>query len=308
MNRITQEAQARQRYLEYFLKHRNATEASIRYKVSRKTLYKWLKRYDGTLQSLVERSRRPHRSPRAHTAEEVRQIRRLAKKHRWEDLILAYQEMQEKYGYTRSYGGFKRIVAKLKDVKGNKKRKRRKNKPYQRAEYPGQKVQVDVKFVPSECVVDGRKYYQFTAVDECTRWTYRQMYDEHSTYSAEKFLIELIQRCPFPIRQIQTDNGTEFTKALISNNPNDKSLFESRLEENGILYHRIRIATPRHNGKVERQHRIDQQRFYNHLRMYSLEDGRKQLAVYQEKSNEYIKHCLGLRSPNQVLQDYLAVM
>ena len=308
MNRITQEAQARQRYLEYFLKHRNATEASIRYKVSRKTLYKWLKRYDGTLQSLVERSRRPHRSPRAHTAEEVRQIRRLAKKHRWEDLILAYQEMQEKYGYTRSYGGFKRIVAKLKDVKGNKKRKRRKNKPYQRAEYPGQKVQVDVKFVPSECVVDGRKYYQFTAVDECTRWTYWQMYDEHSTYSAEKFLIELIQRCPFPIRQIQTDNGTEFTKALISNNPNDKSLFESRLEENGILYHRIRIATPRHNGKVERQHRIDQQRFYNHLRMFSLEDGRKQLAVYQEKSNEYIKHCLGLRSPNQVLQDYLAVM
>ena len=308
MNRITQEAQARQRYLEYFLKHRNATEASIRYKVSRKTLYKWLKRYDGTLQSLVERSRRPHRSPRAHTAEEVRQIRRLAKKHRWEDLILAYQEMQEKYGYTRSYGGFKRIVAKLKDVKGNKKRKRRKNKPYQRAEYPGQKVQVDVKFVPSECVVDGRKYYQFTAVDECTRWTYRQMYDEHSTYSAEKFLIELIQRCPFPIRQIQTDNGTEFTKALISNDSNDKSLFESKLEENGILYHRIRIATPRHNGKVERQHRIDQQRFYNHLRMFSLEDGRKQLAVYQEKSNEYIKHCLGLRSPNQVLQDYLAVM
>ena len=308
MNRITQEAQARQRYLEYFLKNRNATEASIRYKVSRKTLYKWLKRYDGTLQSLVERSRRPHRSPRAHTAEEVRQIRRLAKKHRWEDLILAYQEMQEKYGYTRSYGGFKRIVAKLKDVKGNKKRKRRKNKPYQRAEYPGQKVQVDVKFVPGECVVDGRKYYQFTAVDECTRWTYRQMYDEHSTYSAEKFLIELIQRCPFPIRQIQTDNGTEFTKALISNNPNDKSLFESKLEENDILYHRIRIATPRHNGKVERQHRIDQQRFYSHLRMFSLEDGRKQLAVYQEKSNEYIKHCLGLRSPNQVLQDYLAVM
>ena len=70
-------------------------------------------------------------------------------------------------------GGFKRIVAKLKAAKGNKKRKCRKNKPYQRAKYPGQKVQVDVKFVPAECVVDGRKYYQFTAVDECTRWTYR---------------------------------------------------------------------------------------------------------------------------------------
>ncbi|MDO4370796.1 MAG: hypothetical protein Q4D43_05710 [Clostridia bacterium] len=92
------------------------------------------------------------------------------------------------------------------------------------------------------------------------------------------------------------------------NDPNDKSLFEQRLEEYQILYHRIRIATPRHNGKVERQHRIDQMRFYDHLRMFSLEDGRKQLAIYQRKSNNYIKHCLGLRSPNQVLEDYLAVM
>ena len=308
MNRIAQEAHARQRYLEYYLNHGNATEAAIRYKISRKTLYKWLKRYNGTWQSLVERSRRPHRSPRAHTPGEIRQIRRLAKKHRWEDLILAYQELREKYGYTRSYGGFKRIVAKLKAGKGNKNRKQRKNKPYQRAECPGQKVQVDVKFVPAECVADGRKYYQFTAVDECTRWTYRQMYDEHSTYSAEAFLIELIQRCPFPIREIQTDNGTEFTKALISNDPNDKSLFELKLKEYDILYHRIRIATPRHNGKVERQHRIDQQRFYNSLRMFSLEDGKKQLAVYQKKSNDYIKHCLGLRSPNQVLADYQMVM
>ena len=308
MDRIAQEAHARQRFLEYYLKHGNATEAAIRYRISRKTLYKWLKRYDGTWQSLTERSRRPQRSPRAHTAEEIRQIRRLAKKYRWEDLILAYQELREKWGYARSYGGFKRIVAKLKAAKGNKKRKARKNKPYQRAEYPGQKVQVDVKFVPNECIVDGRKYYQFTAVDECTRWTYRQMYDEHSTYSAEAFLIELIQRCPFPIREIQTDNGTEFTKALVSNDPNDKSLFELKLEQYDILYHRIRVATPRHNGKVERQHRIDQQRFYNHLRMFSLEDGRKQLATYQKKSNDYIKHCLGLRSPNQVLMDYQMVM
>ena len=294
--------------LEYYLKHGNATETAERYKVSRKTFYKWLKRYDGTWESLMERSRRPHQSPRAHTPEEIQQIRRLAKKHHWEDLILAYQEMQEKYGYTRSYGGFKRIVGKLKEGKGNKRRKGRKNKPYQPADYPGQKVQMDVKFVPAQCVTDGRRYYQFTAVDERTRWTYRQMYAEHSTYSAEKFLIELIQRCPFPIREIQTDNGTEFTKALITNDPNDKSLFELKLEEYGIRYHRIRIATPRHNGKVERQHRIDQQRFYNRLRMFSLEDGRKQLAVYQKKSNDYFKHCRKLRSPNQVLADYLAVM
>ena len=85
-------------------------------------------------------------------------------------------------------------------------------------------------------------------------------------------------------------------------------MFEQALLEMGIEHHRIQIATPRHNGKVERQHRTDSERFYRTLRMYSLEDGRKQLAVYQKKSNDQIKTCLGLRSPNQVLQDYLAVM
>ena len=307
MDRITQEAHNRQRMVKYFAGGHSATETALRYGVSRKTVYKWYKRWDGTWGSLVERSHRPHHSPRAHTEAELRLIRRLAKKHRWTDILLAYQEALEK-GYTRSYGGFKRMVRKLFEEKGNKKRRKRKNKPYQRAEYPGQKVQVDVKFVPSECAVDGRKYYQFTAVDECTRWTLREMYDEHSTYSAHQFLLLLINTAPFPIKRIQTDNGTEFTKALISNDPNDKSLFEQSLEDMDIEYQRIKIATPRHNGKVERQHRIDQMRFYDRLRFFSLADGRKQLAAYQRKSNDYIKHCLGLRSPNQVVADYLAVM
>ena len=308
MDRIAQEAHFRQRVMEYYRKHGNATETANRYHISRKTFYKWYNQWDGTWQSLTDRSRKPHTSPRAHTEIERKRIKRLAKKHGWTDLILAFQEMREQYGYERSYGGFKRIVKKLYDGKGKKKRTKRKNKPYQRADYPGQKVQVDVKFVPSECVTNGEKYYQFTAVDECTRWTYRQMYAEHSTHSAKLFLEELLREAPFPIREIQTDNGTEFTKALLVNDPNDLSAFELALKEYGILYQRIRIATPRHNGKVERQHRIDQERFYNKLRMYSLEDGRKQLKVYQQKSNSYIKLCLGLRSPNEVLADYLSVM
>lgn len=75
-----------------------------------------------------------------------------------------------------------------------------------------------------------------------------------------------------------------------------------------IMHQLIRIATPRHNGKVERQNRINEVRFYSHLRMYSLNDGRKQLAVYQSKTNTYWKHCLGMSSPNEVVEKYLGVM
>jgi IS30 family transposase len=173
---------------------------------------------------------------------------------------------------------------------------------------PDQKIQIDVKYVPRECIVGDQSYYQFTAVDECTRWAYRQMYDEKSSYSAKQFLDELIRITPFPIRIIQTDNGTEFTNTLIVVTAKHKTLFEQALEDMDIIYKRIRIATPRHNGKVERMHRTDQMRFYDNLKMFNLADGRKQLAAYNKRSNSYIKTCLGLKSPNEVLDMYLGAM
>ena len=304
MDKITQEAHFRQRVLRYAAEHGVSASAN-RHRLSRKTVHKWKKRYDGTLESLKDRPRTPHHFPRKQTAEEEKLVRRYARKYRG-DLLLGYEKACA-HGYKRSYGCFKRTAGRfVRDEK--KKRKPRKNKPYQRAAYPGQKVQVDVKYVPTYCVVNGEKYYQFTAKDECTRWTYREMYAEHSSVSAKDFLERLVKAAPFPIRMIQTDNGAEFTNALLVTKSRHKTLFEEALIEMGIAYHRIRIATPRHNGKVERQHRTDEQRFYKHMRMYSLADGRRQLAVYQRASNDHIMTCLGMRSPNQLLELYLGVM
>ena len=134
------------------------------------------------------------------------------------------------------------------------------------------------------------------------------MYAEHSTASAKDFLEKLVQKAPFPIRMVQTDNGTEFTNALLVTKSKHKTLFEEALIEMGTEYHRIKIATPRHNGKVERQHRTDEFRFYRNMKMYSLEDGRKQLAVYQRESNTHIMTCLGMHSPNQILERYNGIM
>lgn len=306
MDMVTQNAYHRQRMLEYYRKH-GGTKTAIRYKVSRKTVYKWVKRYDGTVESLRDRSHRPHSHPKAHTKSELKMIRRFIKRNGRKDLLLTYQKLRDKKGYSRHYGSFKRMVNQM--FKPKKKKKSKKApKPYKRAEYPGQKVQIDVKFVPSSCVANGQKYYQFTAKDECTRFTFREMYDEHSTYSAKDFLMKLVTNPLFPIREVQTDNGTEFTNSLLAIKAKHKTLFEQALEDMGILYNRIRIATPRHNGKVERQHRTDELRFYSKLRMYNLSDGRKQLEKYQAKSNDYIMTCLNFRSPNEVLADYQAVM
>ena len=292
---IASEAKFRQRVIKYSYKN-GVTKAGIRFHRSRQAIYEWRNKYDGkSWKSLVDKSHRPHHHPNEHTPEEKSMILKRYPYYK-DDMIMLWDSLR-KDGYTRTYISLVRVIKKW--VKPPK--------PYQRAEYPGQKVQVDVKFVPTYCVTNGKKYYQYTAVDECTRWAFREMYDEHSTYSSADFLKKLILNSPFPIREVQTDNGTEFTRALISND-GKPSLFEELLERCGIKYHRIRVATPRHNGKVERQHRTDEKRFYKKMKMYNLEDGRQQLAKYNKKSNDIPKTCLDFLTPNEMMNKYLGVM
>ncbi len=87
--------------------------------------------------------------------------------------------------------------------------------PYEQMNYPGQRIQIDVKFVPCSCLVDDakvKKFYQYTAIDEYSRWRYVEAFEEHSTYSSAVFVEHLIRRFPMPIECVQTDNGIEFTK------------------------------------------------------------------------------------------------
>ena len=112
----------RQRLVKYLENH-SVTETAIRFRISRKTVYKWKNRYDGTIESLKDRSHRPHNIPKGHTEKEIKVIRKLLKKHKWKDLILIYQELKERYGYTRSYGGLKRLISKFRSAKAKKKGK-----------------------------------------------------------------------------------------------------------------------------------------------------------------------------------------
>lgn len=305
MNSLTSEARFRQRVIRYSEKH-GVTKASIRHHRSRQAIYEWKSKYDGNWKSLIEKSHRPKSHPKQHTQEEKSLILRHWCHHK-DDRIVLWDVIRKK-GYTRSYYSMTRVLNKWLSEEEKAKTKAYKPKPYKRAEYPGQKVQIDVKFVPKCCIANGRKYYQYTAIDECSRVVFRDMYDEHSTYSSKDFLIKLINFFKFPIREIQTDNGTEWTNALLVKNAKHKTLFEQALEDLDIIYHRIRVATPRHNGKVERQHRIDELRFYSKMRMYSLEDGKKQLVQYNKWSNNIPKICLNFLSPNEVLENYFGVI
>ena len=172
-----------------------------------------------------------------------------------------------------------------------------------------QRVQVHVKFVPSACLVNssviGKHFFQYTAIDEYSRWRFVEVFEEHSTFSSALFVEHLVKAFPCPIECIQTDNGTEFTNRFITHR--DKpTLFQVRLGQHGIQHKVIRPYTPRHNGKVEHSHRKDNERFYATHTFYSFEDFAKQLKVYNQKDyNTFSMHPQGWKSPNQVLRDFL---
>lgn len=151
--------------------------------------------------------------------------------------------------------------------KAPSKKKEYEPKLYQQMTYPGERVQIDMKYVPAKNLteevkeIDGR-YYQYTAIDEYTRKRVLWASKEQSTSASTEFLKVMMRKFPFKIECIQKDNGFEFTNRLNWQGTKKKTMFESKLEELGIKHKLIKPKTPRHNGKVERSHRKDQERFY----------------------------------------------
>lgn len=227
--------------------------AARRNRVSRQSIHRWIARYDGTLESLMDRSRRPHSHPNQHTREEVRRVLSVARHNKRLGLVCLWMHLKLSFGYRRSVAALYRLLRREGVLPPPTKRHRRKPKPYEvrRGGVPGERIQVDVKYVPKRCLVgrfSERRAYQYTAMDECTRWRYVAVYDELSTYNSVRFVKDLLKRFPFEIRCIQTDNGAEFTSYLQgAKNP---SAFESYLEEEGIRHKRI--APPRRTGTTAR--------------------------------------------------------
>ena len=72
--------------------------------------------------------------------------------------------------------------------------------------------------------------------------------------------------------------------------------------------HCKKYHTPEHNGKVERSHRIDQEKFYRTLLFHSLKDLREQGARLARRYNEMPRMTLKLRSPNQAELELLRAL
>jgi transposase InsO family protein len=302
---ITQQMRYRKSLISYAKKH-GVTKTAITYKTNRQYVYRWLQRYNGDIRSLANASTKPKSHPNAHTSQEIKLIRDMYMHNKNTGLVRFWIKLKLR-GYDRSITGLYRIMIKLKLIqKSTKKKVKVKTKPYIQMTFPGERIQVDIKTVPLKSISGNFRLYQYTAIDEFSRVRFLQMYSEKSTYTSYKFIKQMIKYYPFQIYTVRTDNGAEFTKRLLSKDPNDKTMMEYYLKKMGIAHDLIKPYTPKHNGKVERSHRKDSEQFYSHRRFYSLEDARKQLRIYNNEYNKFPMKPLNWKSPNEVLRDYLS--
>lgn len=303
MNSITQDMKYRQSLINYAKKY-GVSKASRKYNKARSYIYFWLNRYDGTPESLACQSRRPHGHPRAHTEAELKLIRDVRRRNPKLGMLEFWHHLTLN-GYKRPPGSLYRVMKRLGYFHAGKSKKKYVPKPMEQMQYPGQRVQIDVKFVPLACITTkGERYFQFTAIDEYSRLRYLEAFEENSTYSSAVFLKKaaaFFKKHGFDIECVQTDNGFEFTNRFSQAKKTRLTLFEATAASMGIRHKLIRPYTPRHNGKVERSHREDQKRFYSCHSFYSFQDFAAQLSAYLRRSNSIPMRPLGYLSPIQFL-------
>lgn len=302
MKIITEEMRFRKRLCDFALKN-GVTKTARKYHTNRKFVYRQLKKYDGTVRSLALKSRRPHSHPNSHTEEELNLIKQVYGRYGCDGLAEVYVQLKKR-GYKRSYGS---MILQIKKIPKEKVKLRRGYTKHEeiRGKYPGDKVQVDIKYVPKECLLfdtQDKKYYQITAIDEFSRKRVLEIVDEKSVTNTSRFIRTLEEKMKLKINTIQTDNGSEFVNNQVETN--EPTLFELTLEELGIKHRRTRPYSPWQNGKVERSHKIDGERFYSRNEFVSVEDLKKKLKRYNSRYNNISKKVLGFKSPNQIIEEY----
>ena len=275
------EIRARLTWVNMYYQMGNASKVCRRCGITRPTLKKWVDRFEQEgLEGLKTRSKRPHHSPFRKIFEQetawildLRRSRNLGVRRIQSELLRLHNC---KLAVASIHKVLKTHNVNLRPIRRQKcKGKRRYNRPI-----PGDRVQMDTcKIAPG--------IYQYTAIDDCTRYRVLGVYPRRNSQSSIDFLHRVIEEMPFPIQRIQTDRGTEFFAMD----------FQLKLMERCIKFRPIRPASPHLNGKVERSQRTDLQEFYATIDL-NAEDLHAQLDEWQFYYNWHRPHSsLGGRSP-----------
>lgn len=276
--------------------------------ISRKTFYKWRRRYQEggrNYRALRDRSRRPRSHPKGIPKATVELILALRHQSRYGPRRLAYY-LWRRHGLRVSVFGVYRVLQRAGLIRKRRSRPRKRPQSYAML-FPGQRVQVDVKYLPKLRLPNRPEPYQeylYTAIDDCTRLQCAWVSQELTPAASVAFLKRLQRTFPFPIQEVQTDHGVEFTYVFFPQVQKPHP-FEEALKVAGIRHKLIPVGQPKQNGKVERLHRTLDEECLN-ARVFR-KPGPREHAIrrFREFYNYHRPHsALGWRTPLEKLRSF----
>ena len=101
----------KQAVIEYSFK-KGVTKAAIRYKTSRQNIYRWRKKYDGTIRSLADRSHRPRSHPKQHTEEKITLVKNMRRRNPHDGLVVFWVKLRQR-GYSRTISGLYKLLNRI---------------------------------------------------------------------------------------------------------------------------------------------------------------------------------------------------
>lgn len=261
---LSPDAQKRLWWLDWYESHENNAERTCRhFGISKSVFYRWKNRYNRKNLKTIEdnkETRRPNHLRTMSTPgwilKEIYEIRKNdLEKSKWE----IHEELKRR-GILVAHNVIQKVIKRNPELLNAQHKKHvQKHRHYviarlkaareMREKYPGALVQVDTQYF----YVLRQKFYLFSAVDCKSRYGFVWCYPTISSLSAADFVRRVLAYFPFPIRAINTDNGSEYLL-----------FFHRELEKSGIPHYFSDPYCPKQNGRVERFHQTVEYEYFNY--------------------------------------------
>lgn len=290
MGKHTYHLTPRQRYqlVQCYLGGWKTKDICTFYGVPRKTLSYWVSVWqsdpDNFSKNVATSNTTPKTMPRLTDEATTALIVRLRKKSRYGPARL--QLLLAERGVVMSVSGIAKVLRRAKLVKTRRRKTKKKYKKYTAFMVrPGQKVQVDVAYLP-KLFGKSHRQYVYQAIDLHTRMTFSAVYPECTPQSTVAFLKRVIKFFPFAVEIFQFDHGSEFTYDMFLHIKTEHPV-HTFLKDLNISFCFSLVATPRTNGCVERVHRTwreEVQRWHKWKTLEALiKDNQNWMRYYNEQ-------------------------
>lgn len=225
----------------------SAPKLAKRLNLNIKTVLKWKK------SAIVEDKRSGPTQPKSVLSETQQQVicefRRVSKLP-LDDVYIALKDQIPELSRSNLHRCLKRNGLNVLPKEDGEVREKKKFK-----DYPIGFVHIDI----TEVRTKEGKCYLFVAIDRATKYVYVELHPTMTIEVSQSFLKNLIDHCPFKITKILTDNGAQFTYALLAEHlrPKDKTHpFDLICEAHKIEHRLTQFRHPWTNGQVEVTNRI----------------------------------------------------